>query len=335
MSIGDPNTFHRPPGSGSQNTQEHIALIVNPRAGAGKARTSLDALRRAADKAFASNEVFLTEAPLHATELAREAARAGADIVAAVGGDGTCHEVVNGLIENRRAVNRKTIFTVIPMGTGGDLARTLQMPKKIEEALWLAGTGITLPSDLGLAQMSTELGEHQEVFVNVAGVGMNGAVGTRANQSSKRMGGRITFLAATLATLKTYQASTVTIRTQGPGGPTEWRGQLLSAFVANGAFCGGGMWVGKGGTMQDGLLDLTILPPAPLARQLIDARHLYTGQLGQTAGAVQLQVERVEVIPDQPIPIDLDGESPGAGSVSFEVLPRALNIRAGWLPSAG
>jgi len=333
MSIGGPNTFHRPPGSGVQNTQETITFIVNPRAGAGRAGHGLDALRRAIDAAFAEYEITLTEAPGHATHLAREAALAGADIVAAVGGDGTCHEVVNGLIEDGRPVRRKTIFTVIPAGTGGDLARTLQMPNRIPEALWLAGTGITLPSDVGQVQLSTADGDREELFINVAGFGMNGDVVRRVNNSSKRLGGRATFFLATLSTLKDYKSCTVTVRTQGPDGEQEWRGDLLSGFIANGAYCGGGMWVGKGGTMQDGLFDLTLLPPAPLARQLRDARHLYNGKLHLTEGAIRMQATRVEILPESPVPIDLDGESPGHGPATFQILPRALQIRGGWLPS--
>ena len=333
MSIGGRNTFHRPPGSGTRNTQEQITLIVNPRAGAGKAGAGLDTLKRAVDRAFEQSKIVLTEAPGHAHHLAREAAQAGANIVAAVGGDGTCHEVVNGLLDQGRAVSRSTIFTVIPMGTGGDLSRTLQMPGNLDEALWLAGTGITLPSDMAMATVTTEDGENQEVFVNVAGFGMNGDVARRANRSSKRLGGRATFFLATLASLREYSASSMRIRTQGPDGDWEWEGELLSAFVANGAYCGGGMWVGKGGTMQDGLLDMTLLPPAPIPRQLKDARHLYNGRLNETYGAISRQVTSVEVTPDVPIPVELDGETSGYGPARFEVLPRALSVRGGWLPS--
>jgi diacylglycerol kinase (ATP) len=332
MSIGDPNTFHRPPDSGMQNTQEKIALIVNPRAGAGRAGSSIDTLKRAAAAAFAQCEIHITEAPGHAKHLAREAALAGADIVAAVGGDGTCHEVVNGLIHKGLPVEPKTIFTVIPMGTGGDLARSLKMPNQLQEALWLAGTGITLPTDMGLARVTTARGEHEEVFVNVAGFGMNGDVVRRVNARSKRLGGRATFFLATLSSLRDYKASPVTVKTSGPDGEREWSGQLLSGFVANGAYCGGGMWVGRGGTMQDGLLDLTLLPPSPLLRQLADARHLYSGELQRTLGAIQIQAHRIEVCPEQPIPIDLDGESPGAAPATFEVLPRVLPVRGAWQP---
>ena len=93
------------------------------------------------------------------------------------------------------------------------------------------------------------------------------------------------------------------------------------------------MWVGKHGTMQDGLLDVTLLTPAPLSRQLRDVRHLYSGEIQKAAGTIQLQASHVEILPDQPIPIELDGESPGVAPATFEILPRKLQIRGGWLPS--
>ena len=162
---------------------------------------------------------------------------------------------------------------------------------------------------------------------------MNGDVARRVNRSSKRLGGRATFFLAALATLREYSSSSTRIRTQGPDGDWQWEGELLSAFVANGAYCGGGMWVGKGGSMQDGLLDLTLLPPAPIPRQLRDTRHLYDGRLHETFGAISRKVTSVEVSADVPIPVELDGESPGHGPARFEVLPRALSVRGGWLPS--
>ena len=91
MPIGESNRFNRPEGSGARNTQEKIRLIVNPRAGGGRAGLQLDALRQKADRAFEQWELVTTEAPGHASHLASEGAELGFDLVAAVGGDGTCH----------------------------------------------------------------------------------------------------------------------------------------------------------------------------------------------------------------------------------------------------
>jgi diacylglycerol kinase family enzyme len=333
--IGAPNRYFREEGSGSRNRSERIVLIVNPRAAAGAAGARLDELKSAADRAFEQWEVKTTEGPRHATTLAAEAAAGGADIVASVGGDGTCHEVVNGLMDGRQARNRKTALALIPFGTGSDLQKTLKVPARLNEALWMAATGVTLPSDVGLTELRREGGRHQEHFINVAGFGANGEVVRRANAMDKSWGGTVTFLRATVQSTLAYKPALVRLRWSGPDGEGSWTGALTSCFVANGAYCGGGMWVGSGGTMQDGHLDVTVLPPAPFLRQMVEVRRLYDGSVGRFPGALRFRATAIEaeVEGGGPVYLDLDGENPGELPVRFELLPRALPIRGGWLRS--
>lgn len=324
--------LNREAGSGARNLNEKICLIVNPRAGAGRAGRELDVLRAAADRAFAQWEVRETTAQGHASLLAAEAVADGFDLVAAVGGDGTCHEVVNGLMDGRRARSRKCAFTVIPFGTGSDLIRTLRIPRGLGEALWVAATGITLPTDLGVATVTGPDGPKEEIFVNVAGFGANGDVVKRANAMDKRMGGTLTFLRATAQMALSYRPSAMQVSWEGPDGPGSFEGPVYSGFVANGAWCGGGMWVGRGGTMQDGHFDLTLLPPLSMVRQIVNGPMLYTGHLDRLPGVRRVRATSVCATAPQGegVFIDLDGEMPGCLPARFEVLSRALQIRGGW-----
>ena len=98
-----------------KNETDRLICILNPKARAGRAGLMVDQLRRAVDRSFAQAEVWITEGPGHASELAARAATSGATIVAAVGGDGTCNEVVNGLFDGECRVtywNVNTVFTV-------------------------------------------------------------------------------------------------------------------------------------------------------------------------------------------------------------------------------
>ena len=333
MPTGEPNRFNRPIDSGARNTQEKICLIVNPKAGGGRAGAQLDTLKRLTDRAFEQWEIRCTEQPGHASHLAHEAALEGFDLVAAVGGDGTCHEVVNGLYKDGKAVRRKTAFTVVPFGTGSDLVRSLSIPSRTEEALWIAATGVSLPSDLGWAEFTTEHGVKSEAFVNVGSFGASGDVVRRSNLSSKRFGGKVTFVTATLQTLASYKPQAIRISAEGPDGTTEWEDTLLGAFVANGHYCGSGMWVGSGGSMQDGLFDLSLLKPTPLFQQMLDFRHLYDGQLHRSKGVTRVPCTSIKASPvgSAPIPVELDGEGRGCLPARFEVKPGALTIRGGWL----
>lgn len=323
----------------SVNKTEPLCLVVNPRAGAGRAGARLDDLKRAADRAFARWELRLTEGPGHATLLAASAVEDGFGIVAAVGGDGTCHEVVAGMVVDRKARSNRCAFTTIPFGTGSDLMRSLAVPRRLNEALWVAATGITLPTDVG--RVSWELDGSpagtepaSELFINVAGFGANGEVVRTANAMDKRAGGRATFLVASLRAARRFRGGRVHLRWGDEEGRVdEWEGPVFSCFVANGAWCGGGMWVGRGGTMQDGHFDVTVLPPGPLSRHLGEARRLYDGSLERSAGARRFQAAWVEARPvdGEEFPLDLDGEARPALPARFDLLPAALQVRGGWL----
>lgn len=336
--LGQPNRFYRPDESGARNRSERLRLVVNPRAGAGAADRGTDALERAAERAFEQWDLVRTEGPGHASELARQAVEEGVDIVAAVGGDGTCHEVVRGLMSGQHPRSRKVAFTTIPRGTGCDLARSLELPGRLQAALWFAATGITLPTDLGLARWTEAGGEdREEVYINSSGFGANGEVVRAANASSKALGARGSYLVATLRTLRRFRRLRVQVRWGGgpegtAGAAGEWEGELLGGFVLNGSYCGGGMCLSGPGAMHDGFLDVVLVPPLQASRDLLELRHLYSGEIERIAGARRLRVGWVEVRAERGSthPVELDGELPAALPCRWEVLPRRLHVRGGW-----
>lgn len=311
--------------AGAQNRGERLILIANPRAGGGRAGAARDAILRAADRAFANVDVRWTEGPGHATELAGKAA-GEADIVAALGGDGTCSEVVNGLVPDGVPVNRKIVFGVVPFGTGGDLVRSLEVRRPLDKAFWTLATGMTIPLDLGRYAWD---GGRSRVFVNVAGVGANADVSRRANASSKRLGGFLTFLGALMGSLREFSAMPIRWSWDGPDGKGELEMDTFAAFCANGHYCGGGMWIGNGGSMADGVFELTIVPTpsARLAAALLP--RVYDGRFREQPQVTSLRISTVRV--DAPIVLEADGESIGAGPARIDVLPRALQVRGGWL----
>ena len=321
----------------SKNGSESICCILNPNSRGGRGGAIAGRLKRALDATFEQWSVVETEYPGHASELAREAVEGGVDIVAAVGGDGTCHEVVNGLFDGRSPRARRVVFAVIPSGTGSDLSRSLRVPSRLEEALWIASTGMTLHADVGYASFTGPNGDQlQRCFINAAGFGANGDVAERANNSGKLGGGRITFLRATLASLFSYSPGEVDVRWGvGEEASGEWSRTLLSAFIMNGLWCGGGMYLGKGGSMHDGRFNLTLLPDMPPAVSAARSWRLYGGTVGVIPGVEQDQPAWVEAKPlaGQEVLLELDGERLGVLPARFEVLPSALQVRGGWLKS--
>lgn len=326
MSRGEvPPPYAVAEGHGARNTGERLVVIANPRAGGGRAGRDRELIERAVDRAFERATVRWTEAPGHGAELARVAAQE-ADIVAALGGDGTCHEVVNGLFAGDEPVNRRVIFAVLPYGTGGDLARSLEVKGSLEDVLWIAATGMTLPLDIGRAEW---VGGVTERFINVAGVGANAEVCRVANRSGKRLGGRFTFVGAILETLVSYRPVPVRWSWDGPDGTGEAELDTLAAFCANGHYCGAGLWVGRDGSMADGLFDLTLIPQVGALRAASLLPQAYRGRFDAVGGVLRVRAHTVRV--ESPVGVELDGEPRDPGPVRFGVLPRALQVRGGWL----
>jgi diacylglycerol kinase (ATP) len=304
-------------------------LIANPYAGGGRTAGRLGELRSRADEALGGAELWVTEGPGHASELAARAAAEGFDRVVAIGGDGTVNEVVNGLFSGTVARSDSLALGVFNAGSGGDLVKTLQVPADARAAFAGFARAAPRPIDLLHLRVTTSEGPVERLAVNVVGFGMSGAVVERANRSSKRWGGRATYLAATIRALGSDRPSDVRVTWAGADGAAgAWSGTLSSAFVANGQFCGGGMWVGRGSAIDDGLADVTLIPDLPLARMILGSPRLFTGTMERVKGVSRVAVRQLTAIAESEtlVLVDVDGEQPGFLPLTVTVIPRALLI---------
>ena len=309
-----------------------VAIVLNPASAAGRTGAAAGLIVDAARARASSVTLLRTERPGHAMALAAQAVADGAELVIAAGGDGTANEVVNGLLTAQESGLPLATFALLPAGTGGDLVRTLRVPRghaAAMEAIWGAPTRRI---DVMRLQFVDHQGQSARRWcVNVAGIGMNGDVVARANRRSKRLGGRATFLLATLESLVRYRPGPVRLRwrdaTDQEG---EWEGTLSGAFLANGGWCGGGMWVGRGGAIDDGQLDLTVVPDLPLFQALIGAPRLFSGSLERVKGVSRVAVRWLEAVAldGAAIRFDCDGEQPGVLPLRAEVCEKALPVRA-------
>jgi len=319
----------------SRNDHERLCLVVNPMSAGGRTGRRLDALRRAADDTFAQWEIRETQGPGHATAIAAEAVEHGFQLVASVGGDGTHSETVNGLFDGSVPRDPEVVFGAVPAGTGSDLVRTVGMPNDLDAALRVLAGGETRSSDVLEARLASQAGGEplHRLCVNVLSFGMSGEVVRLANRGSKRLGGTVTFLGATLRALASYTPRRARLRwTDAEGDDDEWSGTLVTAFVTNGEYCGGGMRVGRGGSMQDGAVDLVIVPRLPMARQIAGLPRLYSGRVEAIPGVLRRRIVSLEAegIDVAPVPVEVDGEQPGSLPLHVRVLPGTLRIRGAW-----
>ena len=243
----------------------------------------------------------------------------GATRLVVVGGDGSVNEVVNGLGPGATAE-----LAVIPRGTGWDFVRTFDIPRDLDRALDIALSGSVREIDLGVATYRTWAGaEARSTFANVASAGISGAIAQRANESSKALGGKISYYWATLAVFFGWQTGVMRVTVDGESRS----GKMIDAMVCNGRFLGGGMLMCPDAEPDDGVFDVLLIGDvtkrdlAFVLPKTYKGKHLPHPRLEVLRGSV------VTVESDEPLPIELDGEQPGTTPVRFEIVPRALRLR--------
>jgi YegS/Rv2252/BmrU family lipid kinase len=242
--------------------------------------------------------------------------------VVAVGGDGTVNEVVNGLLAGERSDPPE--LAAIPRGTGTDFVRHFGIPTSLEKAARVALEGETRRIDAGRVTFRAWSGESESAFfVNAASAGMSGAVAQRANASSKALGGKASFLWATLAVFARWHASEVEVEVDD-----ERRGGLMyDAIVANCRYLGGGMAMCPDAEPDDGLLDVLLIGDITRRDLALTLPKVYRGTHLPHPKAEALRGRRIAVTSQTPLPVELDGEQPGTTPAVFEVLPGALRLR--------
>jgi diacylglycerol kinase (ATP) len=304
-------------------TLGRMLLIVNPRAGDGRAGVLTRLVAALAQHGLVP-DVAETEGPGHATEIARAEAEGGRRYVVAVGGDGTVHEVVNGLVDAERGTVRggDPVLGVVSAGSGCDLVRTFGLDRPPEVlARHLAGTGTTR-IDLGRVRLTDAAGSPlTRVFANVAEVGFGGTVAGVARRLPARLGAQ-RYRLGIVAAWGSFRRVDMTITHDGG----VHRDRLCNVVVANGQFFGGGLKVAPRSLPDDGRLDVQAWGGTPTdvvraARQLRDGSHLRRPDVRSWSSA------SVVVEADRPVRVEADGELLGYAPARFDTLPRVLGLK--------
>jgi len=294
-------------------TTERTLVIVNPAAGGGRVARVWRRLSPDARRLFPFDEHWTT-APKEATRIAADAAAAGFDRILAVGGDGTLHEVVNGVAGTHLAVG------VLPLGTGNDFARSagiLRAPAPLLEALHRGGTR---PIDLGRV--------HERYYINIAGAGFDAEVARRVNAMRSKAKGTIPYLMTAVGLAFRYEPPQMTVTLDdGPAMGPEAR---LLVAVGNTRAYGGGMQVCPRAEVDDGLLDVLLVGDVRGWATLGLLPKVFLGaHLGHPAvGYVRAHSVRLEG--PAGVALHADGEVLGGLPATFSVHPAALRL---WMPA--
>ena len=297
-------------------------VIVNPASAAGRTERTFPRLEPQLGAAIGPYDRVETKGPRDAERLAREAVRAGVERVVVAGGDGTAAEVVSGLLGAALGAYAEVAF--LPLGTGADFHRTLEIPRDPGAAIAALASGKGRRIDVGrVCYVGEDGAERSSHFLNVASAGLSGIV-TRHVRGSKALGARLAFLLGTLSGLARFQPPSVRLRADGV---EVFRGAIALAAAANGRYFGGGMHVAPTARPDDGLLDLVVVPALPKRVLVTRLPSLYRGTHLSVPGVLQQRARRIELEPlGEPALGEVDGEPVARLPMSAEVVPGALQV---------
>lgn len=299
-----------------------LFFIVNLAAGSGRAarvwRSMVEELRRRR----IAYEYELTQGPLTATSFTRQALRAGAETVVAVGGDGTVNEVVNGFFLGEGPVGSGASMAVVPAGSSSDLARALRIPSGLA-ALNVLLDGRVIEIDVGRAVAEEGGRPTVRYFANNADVGIGARIAA-GGRRFKWAGGGIAFFLSSLEALADPQPWEGTIDIDGSG-PEPVR--AVTVVVALGPYTGGGMRIAPTAKVDDGAFDVVTVGPMNTAELLLNFPRVYLGTHLSHPKVSHRRATHVSVRTDDVPRIELDGEPWGSGNAEMELLPRALRAR--------
>ncbi|HHH11685.1 MAG TPA: diacylglycerol kinase family lipid kinase [Sorangium sp.] len=309
-------------------------VILNPHSQGGRTAALADELMSVLGGYLGPLDVTHTSAPRDAVRLAEQAARESRAVVVAVGGDGTIHEVVNGLMAARAAGIRPPKLGILGQGTGGDFRKTLRLEHRLDQYCKAIAGGKTQAVDVGALKYRTRQGDDaQAYFINILSVGMGGLVDEYVANSGRKLGGTVAYLGASFRALINSEVGLLRCTLHDDDGAREVAVATRTLAICNGQFFGGGMQVAPMASLHDGYFDVVSLGAASRTKFALASMKIYSGS---HIGQPDVQVWRCKGIDidiknnhiRDKFPLDVDGEPLGLLPISVEVMPAALEVFA-------
>jgi YegS/Rv2252/BmrU family lipid kinase len=286
-------------------------LILNPSARGDKA----EALCSRLGALIPNCVVWRTCVQGEARSLAAQAVRQGFATIVAAGGDGTVNEVANGIADVPHGL-ASVRLGLLPLGTINVFARELGLPRNLRAAARTLAAGREMGIDLGRVEFAD--GGGPRCFLQLAGAGIDSRAVKLVSWELKKKIGPLAYIAAAFKALREEQPW---ITVEGAGAPS---GQLV--LVGNGRFYGGSFETFPGASLQDGLLDVCVLPKVTLWRAAQAGAGLITGHPLRFGPRSHYRWPTVTLRSSTPVSVQLDGELAGELPVRFSVMPKALRV---------
>jgi diacylglycerol kinase (ATP) len=296
----------------------NVRVVTNPNAGSAEAWPAI----REAIGTLGDVEVIETREPDDAAQIAARAVRDRIDLIIAAGGDGTVNQVVNGMLRDAQAGNIATRLGIIPLGTGNDLARTLNVPLEPAAAIETLRAGRTQMLDAFKAKWADE----ERYAINAAAGGFTGQMNEAITDEIKTRWGPLAYVRGALNVIPDLTQYKTCVRYDGKAKQPV---HALNIIVANGRTAGGGTMVAPDADPSDGLLDVVIVRTGTTLELAGVAARLLAGDYTNSDVVTHERAVRVEVESTPGMWFNIDGELITNEPIAFTIVPRAIECIVG------
>ena len=293
-------------------------IIVNPIAGNRNFSKQWRKVQQLLNNKKISFSFAFTQFSKHEIKLVDIAVQQGFRNIISIGGDGTLHHVVNGIMLQRYVKTSDISIAVIPLGTGNDWIKTYHIPNNLEKAVEIIHKKKTILQDIGVLETENNSISY---FNNVAGLGYDGYIVNKL-KSLKKLG-KLSYLLAGIYGLFFYKKGVFEIILNNK----KLEENCLMVVFGICKFSGGGMQFTKNVAISDGLLDITILKDFTFFDLIFNLHKLYTAKIFQHKKIETFKTKQITIIPKKSNPfIQADGEIIGTGKVTVKIIKKGIRF---------
>ncbi len=301
------------------------AVIINPKSASGNTVKMWRDIQASIQRSLGEVTILMTEYPHHATAIAKDIAeKKEYECLIVMGGDGSIHEVINGLIDKEaNAINPNLKVGILNSGRGCDFIRTLGIPVIAGEAVSKLVEGKTKRVDVGQIKIHKNGAVETHYFINSFSFGLGGEVARNIQRNESMFSPTTTyFIASTLGFLKS-KAFEVEFSINGE---KSYKKDCMNIFVMNGRYSGGGMHWAPPARLDDGLLDLVVIEKLSKFKLAMVTPKVYDGTFLSVKEVEHNQVKSVSIKTPKEMYLEMDGEVTQASHIEIAAIPKAIEF---------
>lgn len=301
-------------------------VILNPHAGARRGEKDKNRILQLLEKHRFDFTFAESEYRGHTVELAQKAVEGDYRKIIVIGGDGSLNEALNGVLNANTTTKQNVSLAMIPVGTGNDWIRTLDIPNDYQKSIKVIKKGKLVKQDVGLVTWQSNGSREKRFFANMAGFGYDAVVANKVNQlKDKGMSGKWLYLWSLLSSYIKYKSCTIKFEVDGQ----QYTEAIFTASIGIGKYNGGGMMQAPDAVPDNGEFNMTLIRKIGLWGIIKNLRGLYSGAFLSDPHVLTTSGRKVSIESRCKIPGEVDGERLGESNFNIELLPQSISVYCG------